>query len=533
MTSNNIFMKRMLLLTMVLLFSFASCTDEDFEESYANPAKISVSSVEKQFAGFLQSNREYVVPSYWNYFVVLRTTVNRYTQSVGWANSTAQYVPGAGLITNRWDNYYSFLAQYREFEKIYNGLSSDDQQAKRIFKIAATIYLYDHTQKVADLHGDIPFSEAGMLSMNGGDYEASLPKYDAADEIYTKMLDDLKAFADELKTIAVAPAIATGFSTQDIINNGSLQRWKAYCNSLRLRMLSRVSDAASLKARAASEIQAILADPASYPIVTESDDNIQVDIHDLNSPIHSKDFRTGLEDWNGNIAGKAMIDLMKTTADPRLRVLFEPGANAAGNFNGLDPTLLGSDQQALIDAGTMAIYNRSTVSRNQFFPGILISAAEVNLLIAEYYLKAGNDALAKAAYEKAIDESIEQYYDIRAISNDNVSGAVTPASAGEITAYKNTASVSWATATTVDQKLARIATQKWLHYNVIQPIEGWAEQRRLDLPSFTFQSDETNAQKLPPTRWFYAPTENTYNAVNYSVVRAKDNLTTKLFWDVK
>jgi hypothetical protein len=533
MTSKNIYMKRMLLITMVLLFSFASCTEEDFEESYANPAKISVSSVEKQFAGFLQANREYVVPSYWNYFVVLRTTVNRYTQAVGWVNSSAQYVPGAGLITNRWDNYYAFLAQYREFEKIYNGLSSDDQQAKRIFKIAATIYLYDHTQKVVDLHGDIPFSEAGKLSLNGGDYAASLPKYDAADEIYTMMLDDLKAFADELKTIEVAPAIATGFATQDIINNGNMTEWKAYCNSLRVRMLSRVSDAAAFKARAASEIQAILADQASYPVVTESDDNIQVEIHDLNSPIHSKDFRTGLEDWNGNIAGKAMIDLMKTTLDPRLRVLFEPGANAAGTYQGLDPMVLGSDQQAQIDAGTMTIYNRSTVSRNQFFPGILISAAEVNLLIAEYYLKAGIDASAQAAYNKAIEESVEQYYDIRSISNDNVAGAVTPLTGAEVTAYQNAPAVSWATAATTEQKLSRIATQKWLHYNVIQPLESWAEMRRLDLPSFTFLSDETNAQKLPPTRWLYATTENTYNTANYSAVRSKDNLTTKLFWDVK
>jgi hypothetical protein len=533
MTSINNYMKRILLMTMVLLFAFASCTEQDFEESYANPAKISTSSVEKQFAGFLQANREYVVPSYWNYFVVLRTTVNRYTQSVGWANSTAQYVPGAGLITNRWDNYYGFLAQYREFEKIYNGLSADDQQAKRIFKIAATIYLYDHTEKVVDLHGDIPFAEAGKLSMNGGDYEVSLPKYDGAEEIYTKMLDDLKAFADELKTIEVAPAIATGFSTQDIINNGSMQKWKLYCNSLRMRMLTRVSDAAAFKARAGSEIQAILADPAGYPVVTESDDNIQIDIHDLNSPIHSKDFRTGLEDWNGNIAGKAMIDLMKTTSDPRLRVLFEPGANAAGNFQGLDPMLLGADQQSLIDGGTISIYNRSTVSRNQFFPGILISAAEINLMIAEYRLKAGSDALAQAAYEKAIEESVEQYYDIRALSNDNVSGSVTAATPAEIMAYKNAPEVSWATATTMDQRLSRIATQKWLHYNVIQPIEGWAEQRRLDLPSFTFLPDETNAQKLPPTRWLYAPTENTYNTANYSAVRSKDNLTTKIFWDVK
>src|SRR5687767_7236999 len=142
MTFRTLHMKKILLVMVVMLGSFA-CTEEDFTESYANPSKISVSSVEKQFAGFLQANREYVLPSYWNYFVVLRTTVNRYTQSVGWVNANSQYVPGAGLVTDRWNNYYNFLAQYRELEKIYNALPSDDQQSRRIFMIAATIYLYD------------------------------------------------------------------------------------------------------------------------------------------------------------------------------------------------------------------------------------------------------------------------------------------------------------------------------------------------------------------------------------------------------
>jgi hypothetical protein len=526
-------MKKIFLITVVLLLSFASCTEKDFEESYADPSKISTSSVEKQFAGFLQANREYVVPSYWNYFVVLRPTVNRYTQAVGWVNATAQYVPGAGLISNRWDNYYNFLAQYREFEKIYNNMSEDDQAARRIFMIAATIYLYDHTQKVVDLHGDIPFSEAGMLSANGGNYEVSLPKYDAAEDIYTQMLDGLKAFADELNTIDVPDAIIGGFSSQDIINNGDLDQWRAYCNSLRMRMLTRVSDASAFSSRSASEIQSILADPGKYPVVTESDDNIQIDVFDLSTKINSTGFRTGLEDWNGNLAGKAMIDHMNATGDPRLEVMFEPGANADAVYAGLDPLMLGSDQQALVDAGEIAIYNRSTLSRNEFFPGVLITAAEVNLLIAEYYLKAGNNTAAEAAYYKAIEESIEQYYDIRAISNDDEAGAVTEPTAGEISTYKADPEVSWANAATSDAKLELIAEQKWIHFNVIQPIEGWAELRRLDLPNFTFLEDDANTQSLPPYRWLYAPSENTYNTENYSAVRSEDNLTTRLFWDVE
>ena len=527
-------MKRILfMLATFLAVNFTACKKADFEENYADPSKISTTTVEKQFTGFLTSNREYVLPAYWNYFVVLRTTITHYTQAVGWINASNQYVPGGAGITSRWENYYNSLAQYREFENVFGKLAADDQSARRIYMIAASIYLYDHTQKVVDLHGDIPFIQAGKLSANGGDYANSLPAYDNAETLYTKMLDDLKAFADELNTIKVSSAIQTGFKNQDIINKGDLVMWKKYCNSLRLRMLTRVSDVASFQSRATAEKAAILGNSTSYPIVTENSENVQLNVFNLSTDINSKGFRTGLEDWDGNLAGKAMIDLMVTTADPRLRVMFEPGANAAGVYKGLDPMLTSSAQTALVAGGTISIYNRSTLSRNEYFPGLLINAAEVKFLAAEAYLNAGNDAAAKAAYNDGISKSVKYYYLLRSITNDNTSPAITPTSDVEIAAYIAKPQVNWDLAITKADKLKLLATQKWIHYSVVQPIESWAEIRRLDAPVFNFEVDIANAQKQPPYRWLYANSEQTYNTANYGTVKSKDNLTTKLFWDVK
>ena len=529
-------MKRIFLI-LGIAFAVSACVKEDFEETYADPAKVSATSVEKQFAGFLSSNSEYVIPSYWNYFVVLRPTVNRYTQAVGWVNGSGQYVPGGSLITDRWNNYYLFLAQYRELERVYAELSQAEQDERRIFMIAATIYLYDHTQRVIDLHGDIPFTEAAKLSTNGGDYMKSLAPYDDAQELYTKMLDDLKGFADEMNTITISPGIQTGFNNQDFINYGDLDKWRMYCNSLRLRMLTRVSGASTFQSRANTEIASILNNPDDYPVVADNSQNIQIDVYSVvtNLPVklNAEGFRAGLEDWNGNLAGKAMIDHMVAASDPRLRVMFEPGANAGGDYNGLDPLMPSADQQALVDGGEIAIYNRSTFSRNQYFPGVLISAAEVYFLKAEYYLKAGSDAEAETAYNEGIEQSVRQYYLFREVTNDNTAGEVTPLEDVEILAYQNMPAVSWDVATTEQEKLERIATQKWLHYSIVHPLEGWAELRRLDLLDLQFEVDNTNAQSLPPMRWLYANSENVYNTENYSAVRAKDNLTTKLFWDVQ
>lgn len=529
-------MKKILfILATTVAVGFTACKKADFSENYADPSKISATTVEKQFAGFIASNREYVLPAYWNYFVVLRTTITRYTQAVGWVNSSNQYVPGGAGITSRWENFYNSLAQYREFGNVFGKMAADDQAARRIYMIAATIYFYDHSQKVVDLHGDIPWTDAGKLSANGGDYSNSLPKYDNADSVYIKMLNDLKSFADELNTIVVSPAIQTGFKNQDLVNRGNLTLWKKYCNSLRLRLLTRVSAVPSLQARASAETAVILADPGKYPVITDNSENIQLTVVDLSDQINynSKGFRTGLEDWDGNLAGKAMIDHMNSNADPRLRAMFETGVTAAGIYKGLDPMLTSSAQTTLVAGGTLSIYNRSTLSRNQYFPGVLMNAAEVSFLISEAYLNAGNDAAAKTAYNDGISKSVKYYYLLRSMSNDNTAPALTPTDNTEIAAYTAMPMVSWDNAATKADKLKLLATQKWIHFSVVQPIESWAEQRRLDAPSFSFEVDIANTQKQPPYRWLYANSEQTYNNANYSTVKSKDNLTTKIFWDVK
>ena len=521
---------RILILAVTLSVGFTACQKQDFEDAYTDPSKISVSSVEKQFAGFLQTNREFVVPSYWNYFVINRITLNRYTQSVGWVNVENQYVPGSAAISDRWNNFYGFVSQYREIEKIYNTLSDVDKADRKIYMIAATTYLYDHTAKVIDLHGDIPFSEAGKLSTNGGDYAKSYPKYDKAEDLYKKMLDDLKTFADELNTMTVKNGIQTGFKTQDFILKGDMAAWKRYVNSLRLRMLSRVSGTSTLSARAKTEIGEILSNTAKYPIVSSNAENIQINIFDLNTNINSKGFQSGLEDWNGNVAGKKMIDLMNSTKDPRQRFIFEPGTEAKGIYEGLDHMAVSAVQTEKIASNKMSIYNRSTISRNQYFPGILITASEVQLLASEYYLAANDPTKAKVSYENGVKQSIEFYAKLRGLSNDNTVAVPAAVTDSETMAYLKAADISWDNNT---NKIGLIATQKWLHFNVIQPVENWSELRRLDGVSLNFWVDNSNNQKTPPVRWYYPGSEQTYNTENYSAVKGSDNLTTRIFWDIK
>ncbi|WP_304488675.1 SusD/RagB family nutrient-binding outer membrane lipoprotein [Dyadobacter sp. CY356] len=520
-----------------LLLGAVSCKESDFTDSYADPSKIAETTVEKQFTGFLQSTKDYILPGYTNYFVALRTSINHYNQVTGWINDSGQYIPGSSGTEAVWFNYYNMLAQYRELQKAFNALSATDQADRKFFMTVATVYLYDQTERMVDLFGAIPFTEAGMVGLNGGDYANSLAKFDDPQTLYTMMLDDLKSIAAELNATTINAGYLKSFQTQDFVNKGDLTAWKRYTNSLRLRMLNRVSAVSAFQSRSAAEMAEILANTSTYPIVETNLQNIQINVFNVNTDINSKGFQGGIASdggWYGNTAGKKMIDFMNTNADPRLPILFEPGASAAGKYIGIDPTATSAAQTELSNAGQVAIYNRYVTSHNQFFPGVIINAAEVSLIKSEYYLRVGNDASAKAAYESAISLSTNFYNSIITVSNaTGVNAAPSPASESSIAKYIAADGVNWDKATSSTSKLALIATQKWLHFNLVQPYENWAETRRLDLPTFTFQVDNANNQTLPPVKWTIPSNEISYNANNYSAVRDQDKLTTKLFWDVK
>ena len=536
--------KIFLIIAVISAAGFSSCTKKQLADAYTDPSKVATTTLENQYAGFLSSNLGYTMYQYYNYFAVLQNTILPWTQVDAIINAPGRYVPGAAAIGARWSTYYAFLAQYKEFVRLYNLLSPDDQKVKRIYYISATIFFYDRTQKMVDLFGSIPWSGAGLLGTNKGDYAKSEPKYDDAATIYTTMLDDLKGFSDELNTIELTPAVTTIINTQDFINHGNLAKWEKYCNSLRVRMLTRVSGVASFQSRVSSEIAAIIGNPSSYPLVLTNADNILIKVTDPTTGVNngtntgsSASFYTGLIGWgNADRAGKVMIDSMNNNGDPRIRSIFEPGDSAkpVGTYIGLDPSLDNTTGTNIANSGVLARYNRSTLSQNIYIPGMIINAAEVNFLLSEYYLNAGNDASAQSAYEAGINQSIQYYYWLRTISNDatNSTSLVAPTTA-EINAYIASNGIAWANATSAAQKLNRIAIQKWINYNVLEPDECWAEIRRLKLPALNFVADNSGLQSVPPNRWVIPSDEITYNSANYAAVAANDKLSAKIFWDVK
>jgi hypothetical protein len=137
------------------------------------------------------------------------------------------------------------------------------------------------------------------------------------------MLDDLKQISTELNSLQMTDNIQSRFSTQDVINGGSLDLWKKYCNSLRLRMLTRVSESSAFASRTSQEIADIINDPITYPLILTNAENAQLDIFSVDdNSIQTKNIKDAFEadGWYANLAGKTMIDHMVDNADLRASI---------------------------------------------------------------------------------------------------------------------------------------------------------------------------------------------------------------------
>ena len=502
-----------------LAIIFSSC-ESDLETLYPNPGQSSTASVENLLTGVLISANEVVLPWYWRFFVVEQPTLGHYTHTMGWVNSKDQFIPPAAAMDWRWNVYYNTVTQFRVMESFYNKLETANQAEYKIFMMAAKIFFYDQTQQIVDLFGDIPWTEAGKVRQIGN-LDESLPKYDDAKGIYTAMLTDLKTMADELSTISVPAFYADLFKKKDFINHGDIVLWQKYCNSLRLRLLIRASDVMPT-----TEIGEILGNSSKYPVI---ESNTEAAMLDEPGPDlwAGESIRSAMETWGQyDIAPWAMVKNMADNGDPRLAITFDPNKN--GQYIGMNPIENATVQNQKLTDGLVSRYDTSSFTRNKFFPGFILTAAEVSFMKAEAYQKGFATGDAKAAYEKGIDQSIDMWFGINATGTYRTPLA-RPA-ATELSAYKASAGVSWASNT---DKLAIIATQKWLNTGLAQMPQTWAEYRRLDKPSFVFPEDPTSQQKVPPVRWLYPVTEKDLNGVNYDKVKAQSDLNNKVFWDTK
>ena len=479
-----------------------------------------------------------------------------------------------------WDQYYSIAIKNLRDAIAH---SADRPNLNAVLRIHR-VYLMS---VLTDTYGDVP-----CLSINTSLEEGtSTPKYDSQKDIYDFFFTELKDCVNQLGT-------GNDNVTGDVTNySGDIDKWKKYANSLRLRFAMRISDVDPTKAQ--TEFEAVSADAANY--IASADDDAFIKYTNspftLYDGARDYDFRVnalgeilyGQDPTSPTFVCSTLFEYLKDNNDPRLYSICRHYNNVKrseikpdkeGNVDLTDEVLAylkkkGQDEAPckpgaawwnnwingpdnLEDIPTLAklvkMYPEVGYEKNNFparmmrpalsidfcqpdRPGILMTSAEVDFLLAEAITKGWNaTGTADDHFKSGIKASMQllnkHYLTDEAIMQQ-----------ADIDTYVTSIMATSPLATPASAREA-INLQAWI-LHMMNPAEGWANLRRSDYPvladrtkldkftsDFTYDDDNLTT----PVRLCYPILEKKYNGENYqdalSRMGGKDDWHHRMWWDV-
>jgi hypothetical protein len=485
-------MKTKYILLFVLAIVLSACTKnfEDFNTDQKNPAVVSgealFSNAQKALAD--QITTANVNLNIWRLWAQYWTETT-YTDEANYD------------IVNRTIADLTFRTYYRD-------ILQDMETAKKIIADEETNALNDETdisnklyiidlmevycfQNLVDIFGDIPYTEA--LDINN-----LLPVYDDAATIYADLIARTSAAIGGL-----AASDNAGFGTADLIYGGSVDAWKAFGNSLKIKLGITIADANASLAESTIE-------SAVDGAFASADDNAMFPYQGSppnTNQIYAELILTGRKDF---VAANTIVDIMNALGDPRLASYFE-----------LVDTSSEAGVPKLVYLG--GLYGESSpwsqyshvanAILDPAFPGAIMTYDEVLFYLAEAAQR-GFDVggTAEELYNAAITASFDFW------------------GAAGVDDYLLNPDVAYSGAEWKD----RIGVQSWLaFYN--RGLEGYTQWRRLDAPAFNIAPAIADASEIP-LRFTYPINEQTLNPDNYYTAAEAiggDELTTHIFWDTE
>ncbi|MCK0122776.1 SusD/RagB family nutrient-binding outer membrane lipoprotein [Gelidibacter sp. F2691] len=494
-------MKKIFIYIVALAFISVGCSDfVDVNDNPNNPP-ISTPSLTLPVAQQSFADLNARTLTYLGNFLA----VNWATPSNWSANSLyARYNFTSSDFAFVFENSYSDIFKNLTYVENYEDPSGTIDYSN--YKAIATILKGAQYQTLVDLYGDVPFTEANLRGDN------TTPKYDDAETVYKTIIDNLTNVVD---LIDAAPANAENPGSQDIIYGGNMKGWARLANTVKLRMLVRLSNTGQ-DSYITSQVALINGNGAGYITgnVTanpgySSDTGKQSPFWDyFRRPV------TGAEQDRGDytVASDYAINYLRDSNDPRLQRLYAP-ARTGGAYKG-------AAQSTVLPGSAFTSNDLSKVG-----PGLLVSAdqdqiifslAESLLVQAEATVRgylAGGDVAAKALYESAIEASFKQL---------GVTDPVVAAKAYYAQPVKN---ISWDAS---PNKIEAIITQKWIALNGTSSIQSWIDLTRTGFPSGLPIPAESGGVR--PVRLLYPASEISRNGDNVPQQTASDVFNNFPFW---
>jgi len=511
-------MKKILIGGISLLFCgslliFNSCT-KDFEEINTNP---NAASLDKASPSMLLTN-------------IIESSTDRVHniflgEEMGncWAQHEAKvqytdedrYIYRTSVVNATWESFFG--ASGMDVQTLYNvaKLKQHDN-----YKGVALVMKAHISSILTDLFGPIPYSQAWLGTLN------TLPAYDSQEFVYR----DIIAKLDSANTLLTEDGKAI---EGDILFDNDIVAWKKFANSLRLRLLLRMSDRDA--SFVTTEMTKMVGDAATYPIFESNEDNAALMY--LGSAPNNHPINENRKTRDDHRISKTLVDMMWTNTigmDYRLSLYATP--YAAGKYEGL-PNGMTSSQAAAYKGNGL----KNTCKIGAYFaaataPGMLMSYAELQFILAEAAFKGyipGGNVQAGLYYTEGIYGSYNQFGDdlVAAVDRDHFLPEENWTADSLAADFIATEGLMW----DADNGMELIATQRWCA-TFDQGLQSWFEWRRTDFPKLTPAVAGMNGGKIP-VRVPYPTDEASRNptslAGGVTLLGGPDDLNTRVWWDTK
>jgi hypothetical protein len=450
-----------------------------------------------------------------------------------WAGD--KYTFNAGYNSAYWDETYN-----NPVKNIMEVLAhTKDVAGQSNFYNIARIFRVFMFQRITDMYGDCPYSEAGLGYLTG----VTSPKYDKQQDIYTDMLNELSDAAGKLDVSA--PNTLGG---ADGLYSGDPNKWKkfAYSEMLRLAMRMVKVDAASAQQWATTAI--------AGGLMASNDDNAMYSHNGFTQGQPTVDGNALVlngVDPNASRLSKTFVDYLNSTGDPRLSY-FGTVSSDPNNTDPSDPVSLGDNTAGIQlgqpngfdmggaatditnapgypgDPNAYSIVNRTTFARYDA-PTLFLTYAETALLEAEVAQRGWSSADPATLYAAGVTAAMQQFAQISSLEG-STPAPMAPISDGAIATYLA------ANPYNASDALNQINTQYWVA-TFLDEYEAFANWRRSGFPALVpvvYSGNVTSG--TIPRRFTYPTSEASANSENYkaavSGLTNGDKMTSRVWWDV-
>lgn len=546
-------MKKIKLIYLLgVLISFASC--KKFLDINQNPNDPTSSSPELMLGQAITYSAANMVTyhAYGGWMVGYITNAGGYG---GWG-SAFNYNYNSNSYTGVWTSSYDVIQDYQIIQEMTEG---DDLNA--YYNAVARIMKVFHYQILVDNYNDVPYSEANQGIAN------LYPKYDKAEDIYVDLSKQIDTALNIINNAQNPRYFNHTLGNADPMFKATtaagITLWKQFANTLKLRLLIRAFN---------TPVYANMSktfDAAGFLTTDATVNPGYVQQSGQQSPFftsyHSSPAGGGAA--RSNITSYYVVsfyDGNKISDYARAKAIYRdatsPVRNQTGiNTNDVPPAPTGS---SVWYSGTGTGYANSNnhdnaigVLKGRTMATPMLLAAESYFLQAEGALKGIISGDVETLFDKGIEASFlylyksqDGTYKTNSYFNNVITGGVITESAVKQLAvnYKTEEDnetnylVNIDLATTPEQQLEAIITQKYIALNMIAGHEAWAEFRRTGYPTINnsgldkFQtfvsvlSASTNDDKTIG-RLIYPDTEYQLNTAN--VPAGIDIFSSYVFWD--